>query len=247
LISLILKKKKMKRTIYLIGLIIALSLSSRNAEAQLIDIKPWHGYYPEMDGDYPLSFVSFKGWLFPRPHFFIRYWPTHYYMEVGALPVSDSEGYADVTRINLMKLIEKLFEKSQMKQRQEATEGTRDNTQGQKDIEATMFGSRSDELPDIYKLAEAFIRLYQSLNRLDKLKGCSWLKSLLEKDADGLLVRFISVNLLQTDHGQKLEAFSEIYRELNRQIGDADYSYRKVHFFQYYAQQDKPSFSFLAE
>ena len=80
----------MKKVSYLIGLIIALSLSSISANAQLIDIKPWHGYYPEMGGDYPLSFVSFKGWLFPRPHFFVRYWPTHYYMEVGALPVSAS-------------------------------------------------------------------------------------------------------------------------------------------------------------
>lgn len=237
----------MKNTICLIGLIIVLSLSARTVEAQLIDIKPWHGYYPEMNGSYPLSFVAFKGWLFPRPHYFIRTWPTHYYIELGALPVSDAGGYADVTRINLMKLIEKLFDKIQMKQRQEATEGTRDNTQGQKEIEQKLFDSRSDELPDIYKLAEAFIRLYQSLNRLDKLKGCGWLKSLLEKDADGLLVRFISVNLLQTDHGRKLEAFAEIHRELNRQIGDADYSYRKVHFFQYYAQQDKLSFSFLAE
>ena len=237
----------MKKVSYLIGLIIALSLSSISANAQLIDIKPWHGYYPEMDGDYPLSFVSFKGWLFPRPHFFVRYWPSHYYMEVGALPVSDSEGYADVTRINLMKLIEKLFEKIQMKQRQEATEGTRDNTQGQKEIEQELFDSRSDELPDIYKLAATFIKLYQSLNRLDKLDNCSWLKNMLEKDADGLLVRFISVNLLQTDHGQKLEAFAEIYRELNRQIGDADYTYRKVHYFQYYAQEAGRSYTFLTE
>lgn len=237
----------MKKVSYLIGLIIALSAINIPANAQLIDIKPWHGYYPEMGGDYPLSFVSFKGWLFPRPHFFVRYWPTHYYMEVGALPVSDSEGYADVTRINLMKLIEKLFEKIQMKQRQEATEGTRDNTQGQKEIEQELFDSRSDELPDIYKLAAAFIRLYQSLNRLDKLDNCSWLKNMLEKDADGLLVRFISVNLLQTDHGQKLEAFAEIYRELNRQIGDADYTYRKVHYFQYYAQEAGRSYTFLTE
>lgn len=237
----------MKNVSYLIGLIIALSAINIPANAQLIDIKPWHGYYPEMDGDYPLSFVSFKGWLFPTPHFFVRYWPTHYYMEVGALPVSDSEGYADVTRINLMKLIEKLFEKIQMKKRQEATEGIRDNTQGQKDIEQKLFDSRSDELPDIFKLAAAFIKLYQSLNRLDKLDNCSWLKDMLEKDADGLLVRFISVNLLQTDHGQKLEAFAEIYRELNRQIGDADYTYRKVHYFQYYAQEAGRSYTFLTE
>lgn len=217
------------------------------ARAQLIDIKPWHGYYPEMKGSYPLSFVSFKGWLFPRPHFFIRTWPTHYYVEVGALPVSDAQGYADLTRINFLKILSRLIEKGQMKDRQQATTGIRDNTLGQKEIEEQLFNSRADELPDIYGIAAGFVRLYQSLNRLDKLEDCPWLKKSLEKDADDLLRRFISVNLLQTDHGQKLEAFSEIFRELGRQTGCVDYTYRKVNYYQFSNKNLSQSFSFLAE
>lgn len=222
-------------------------LTQLPARAQLIDIKPWHGYYPEMKGSYPLSFVSFKGWLFPRPHFFVRTWPTHYYMEQGALPVSDSKGYADLTRINFLKILSRLIEKGQMKDRQQATTAIRNNTLGQKEVEQKLFNSRTDELSDIYNIAAGFVRLYQSLNRLNKLENCAWLKKSMEKEADDLLVRFVSVNLMQTDHGQKLEAFSEISRELNRQTGCVDYTYRKVHYYQFCDRYLSQSYSFLAE
>lgn len=222
-------------------------LGTLPARAQLIDIKPWHGYYPEMEGSYPLSFVSFTGWLFPKPHFFVRTWPTHYYVETGAGLVYDTGTYANLLKINFLKIVFRLLEKAQMKDRQQASTGIRDNIQGQKEIEAQLFNSRADELPDIYGIAAGFVRLYQSLNRLDKLENCPWLKKNLEKEADDLLYRFISVNLLQTDHGQKLEAFSEIFRELGRQTGCVDYSYRKVNYYQFSNKNYGQSYSFLAE
>jgi len=236
----------MRRAIYMIGLFIALSLFNRPVAAQLIDIKPWHGYYPEMKGSYPLSFVAFKGWLIPRPHYFVRTWPTHYYLEVGALPVSDTGSYTDQLRINLVKLIARLIERGRMKDRHQATNGIRDNRQAEKAIEQLIQDSRFDELPDIFDLTGSFVKLYKSIKRIDQLDNCSWLKETLEKDADRLLTRFISVNFLQTDHGEKLAAFAEIRKELNQQTGDADYTYRKVHYYQYYAKQGKQSWSFLS-
>ena len=224
---------------------VATAVFPKKANAQLLNVKPWHEYYPEMNGSYPLSFVAFKGWLFPVPHVFVRTWPTHYYVELGALPVSDAEGYADLLRINLMKIVSRLIEKSQMKDRHDENTRIKVYTQEQKEIEKLLFDSRSDELPDVYDIAGGFIRLYQSIDRLDKLENCQRVKQILEKEADGLLSRFISVNLLQTDHGQKLEAFSEIRSELSRQTGDADYTYRKVHYYQFHANNVSQSYSFL--
>ena len=239
----------MKLIFPLLGMTMSVMLATAvfppKVNAQLLNVKPWHGYYPEMNDSYPLSFVAFKGWLFPVPHVFVRTWPTHYYVEVGALPVSDAEGYADLLRINLMKIVSRLIEKSQMKDRHDETAQIKVYTQKQKEIEKLLFDSRSDELPDVYDIAGGFIRLYESINRLDKLENCQRVKQILEKEADGLLSRFISVNLLQTDHGQKQEAFSEIRRELSRQTGDADYTYRKVQHYQFHANNVSQSYSFL--
>ena len=227
-------------------ILLSFSFPVNNLNAQVFDIKSWHGDYPEMKGSYPLSFVAFKGWLIPVPHVFIRTWPTHYYVEVGALPVYDSKGYTDLLRINLMKIIERLIEKSQMKDRHDETTGIRDNTKTQYEIEKKIFDAESDQMPDVYSIASGFVRLYISINRLEKLDNCSWLKQTCQREADELLTRFITVNLFQTGHGKKLDAFSEIKTELDRQIGDVDYTYRKVRHYQFYAHNVSQSYVFLA-
>jgi len=237
----------MKTIFYAILIFLFAVIPGQNTKAQVFDIKSWHGDYPEMNGSYPLSFVAFKGWLIPVPHVFIRTWPTHYYVEVGALPVSDSKRYTDLLRINLMKIIERLIEKGQMKDRHAETTGIRDNTKTQYEIEKKIFDAESDQLPDVYSIVSGFGRLYISINRLDKLNNCSWLKQTCQREADELLTRFITVNLFQTDHGKKLDAFSEIKTELNRQIGDVDYTYRKVHHYQFFGNNVSHSYAFLAE
>lgn len=223
------------------------TLSVQKVKAQVVDIKSWHGDYPEMNGSYPLSFIAFKGWLIPVPHVFIRTWPTHYYVEVDALPVYDSKGYADLLRINFLKIASRLIEKSQMEERYEETSQIKDNTKAQQEIEKKIFDAQGDQLPDVYSIASGFVRLYISINRLDKLENCGWLKQSCQREADELLTRFIAVNLFQTDHGKKLDAFAEIHTELNRQTGDVDYAFRKVHHYQFYASNASQSYCFLKE
>src|SRR5665648_107672 len=218
----------MKTILFIFIFPLAALLPGKELKAQIFDIKPWHGNYPEMEGTYPLSFTAFKGWLFPVPQVFIRSWPTHYYVQVGALPVSDTEEYAGMLKDNLLKIIERLIEKAQMKSRHEETEQIKSNTQIKKDIEKKIFDSESDQLPDVYSIASGFIRLSVSIDNMDMLDNCQWLRQTYQKEADELLTRFISVNLFLTDHGKKLEAFDEIRRELNKQIGETDYTFRKV-------------------
>ena len=137
----------MKSILFILLLSLAALLPGKELKAQVFDIKSWNGTYPEMNGSYPLSFMAFSGWLIPVPHVFIQTWPTHYYIEVGAMPVSDGTTYSDLLRINLMKIIERLIEKSQMEKRKEETEQIKSNTLSQRDIEKKIFDAESDQLP----------------------------------------------------------------------------------------------------
>ncbi len=237
----------MKTLLFILLLPLAAVLPGKELQAQIFDIKPWSGTYPDMQGTYPLSFMAFKGWLIPVPHVFIRTWPTHYYIEVDAALVYDTEEYAGMLKTNLLKIIEKLIEKSQMQKRQEETQQIKDNTQTQKEIEQKIFDADSDQLPDVYSLASGFIRLYLSIESLDKLDNCKWLKQTYQKEADELLARFISVNLFITDHGKKLDAFAEIKEELAKQLGEADYTYRKVLHLQAFNNNIPQSYTFLKD
>ena len=225
-------QKIMKISILLLGISLSATITTtialKNTNAQLLNVKPWHGDYPEMKGSYPLSFIAFKGWLFPTPHVFVRTFPTHYYIELGALPVSDGTEYAGQTKTGLLRIAAKLLERSQIKGRHDETSQTKDNTQLQKVIEERLFNARKDELPDIYGLADQFISLYQKIGNFDQLDNSSGVKHILEDEADDLLMRFLMANLLESDHGAKLKSFASIQTELNHLVGETDYTYRKL-------------------
>ena len=239
----------MKTTVWLgmiIPLILIIELTSIvQLHAQAFAVKRWRGTYPQMNGSYPLTFVAFKGFLNPVPHFFIRTWPTHYYFQVGAVPVTDAPNLAGSIKTGFLRIAEKILERSQMQQRADETARIKENNIQQRDIELKLFNSRSDYLPDVYGIAELFIRLYQSISNLEKQANAGAVAQISRREADERVVRFIMVNLLQTDHGKKLEAFSEIRSELTRQIGETDYVNRKVHHFNFFSQDASDSYAFL--
>lgn len=237
----------MRKYFLILATVLALLFSGKNLEAQIIAIKSWDGTYPEMNGKYPLTFIAFKGNLFPIPHEFIRLWPTHYYYEVVSMPTYDLKDYSSELKVSFLRIVAKQLEKSQMKKRQEETQQIKNNTEIQRDIEKKIFDSNSDQLPDVYSIASGFIRLYTSIDNMDKLDHCKWLRQTFQKEADELLTRFIAVNLFLADHGKKLEAFEEIKQELNKQIGEADYTYRKVRYFQTFNANVPQSYAFLKE
>ena len=176
-------------------MVLLIFVATEQSKAQLIEIKPWHDYYPEMEGTYPLTFISFTGWLIPIPHVFVRTWPTHYYVEVGALPVTDGGEIAGQLKTGLLRIAAKAIERSQMKGRQEETEGIKVNTDFTQQIGDKLFKARSDELSDIYNLAAQFIKLYQKVNKIGGLSNSGKLYSIYEKKADQLLMQFLMVNL----------------------------------------------------
>ena len=240
----------MKLSFLLLGISMSAAMTTtvalKNADAQLLDVKPWHGTYPEMKGSYPLSFVSFKGWLFPTPHFFVRAYPSYYYVKVGALPVSDGTEYAGQTKTGLLRLAARLLEKSKVQGRMDETSQIRENKQLRQAINQKLFDSRKEELPDIYDLAGHFISLYRQIEKLDQLEKAGQVKTVLQKEADALLYRFIRVNLLETDHGSKLEAFAGIKKELGKLAGETDYTYQKIRYFNFYVRDSSVGYAFLA-
>ena len=239
----------MKTTVWLgmiIPLILIIELTSIvQLHAQAFAVKRWRGTYPQMNGSYPLTFVAFKGFLNPVPHFFIRTWPTHYYFQVGAVPVTDAPNLAGSIKTGFLRIAEKILERSQMQQRADETARIKENNIQQRDIELKLFNSRSDYLPDVYGIAELFIRLYQSISNLEKQANAGAVAQISRREADERVVRFIMVNLLQTDHGKKLEAFAEIRDELTRQIGETDYVNQKVNHFNFYSESSDNSYAFL--
>lgn len=232
-------------SIWIAVALIALVLSTTKVHAQLIDIKSWNGYYPEMDGSYPLTFIAFKGWLFPVPHTFVRVWPTYYYMEAGALPVSDATAYSEETKTGLLRIAEKVLERLQKKGRYTETSEIKLNVLGQEEISEKIFNARSDEIPDIYDLADQIIMLYQRVSRFDQLENASEVSRLLEREADELLFRFLMINFMDSDHGQKLGAFGALKDEITKLGGEVDYTLGKVRYFNTMTNDLQAGYSFL--
>ena len=225
---------------------VIMMVATNLAQSQILEIKDWDETYPDMEDSYPLSFISFKGWLIPVPHFFIRTYPTHYYIKVGSTLVIDAGEIAGGTKTGLLRIIAKALERHQMKGRYSETEQIKINSGYQQEISQKLFDAQGDQLSDIYKLAVRFVELYKKLDRLGKLDNSSQVKSLLEKEADQLLVQFLMVNLMQSDHGQKLDVFSQINSGLISLSGEVDYTYGKLHFFN--ADKLQPmSYSFLTQ
>lgn len=236
----------MKRILKITVLILLMIGPGPNTKAQLLDIKPWHGYYPEMGGTYPLSFISFTGWLLPVPHVFVRTWPTHYYVEAGALPVTDTGEISGEMETGLLRILSKALERGQLKGRMEETQQISIHTGFSQQISNKLFAARSDELADIYNLVSGFIKLYQKVDRLGSLDNAEKILPVYEKEADRLLTQFLMVNLLQTDHGNKLEVFTQISHQLAKLVGELDYTHAKLRYFNSYNQEITGSYSFLS-
>lgn len=227
-------------------MVIFAMIFSGKTSAQAFAIKGWSGTYPQMNDSYPLTFMAFKGFLIPIPHFFIRTWPTHYYFEVGAMPVTDAPNLAGDIKTGFLRLVEKILERSQLQQRSDETAQIKGNELGQKNIELKIFNSRSDYLSDIYGISSLFIRLDKSISNLEKQANAGAIVKICRREADQLMIRFIMVNLLQTDHGTKLEAFSQIRDELYAQIGETDYTNQKVCHYNFYSYPGDNSYTFLS-
>ncbi len=231
--------------IFLLTLTVVL-LQTDQSRGQVFETKKWTGTYPDMNGSYPLTFIAFKGFIFPTPYVFVRIWPSHYYV-TEALPVTDETEISGELKTGLLRIAAKLLERSRMKGRFEKTTGIKNNTELQNEIKRKVFSARFDKLEDIYKLTQKFVEAYQKTDRFDELNNGFEVKRLLEKETDELFMRFLLVNLLESDHRQKVDSFGELQTELNRLLGELDYTFKKLQFFESYGETASVSYSILTQ
>lgn len=214
---------------------------------QAIAIKKWKGRYPQMNNNYPASFISFKGWLPPVPHLFVKMPATHYYWKVKSIPVTDSEEMTGKIKTGLLRLAAKMMERSQFKGRYQEMGLIKLMTGLQKEIDQKVFDSRTEHLEDIYSLSEGFIILFKKLEHLDQVEKVPQLKKILKSEANDLLEQFLMVNLLESDQGEKVKVFAILRASLIRLNGKLDYSYEKVKYFTSFQDHYKSSYAFLTQ
>ena len=203
-------------------------LTIQPAKSQLIAVKPWKGRYPEMGGNYPLFFVAIKDLT---PHAFVKVWPTHYYWDLISVPATDAPEISGGTATGLKRIVSKTFERAQVKGRHKETVGIKAYTNAQTEIAKELFAARFDQLDDHYGLAKGFVNLFDKIEQLEAGEGTLAIQQIFEAEAESLLMRFVMANLLETGHGSKMAALSEIHREQNKLLGEIDYTVQKVRFF----------------
>lgn len=226
--------------LFFLGLVIS-------ASAQSIAIKKWKGRYPRMNNHYPDAFICFKGWLPPKPHLFIRTPSTHYYWKVKSGLVTDSKEISGKLKTGALRLLAKTLEKSQFKGRYQEVGQIRNMNEIQTDISNLIYNARKDELADLYNIAAALYRLYHDLDDFKKLDHGNRIRKVLKEEADQLLSRFLMINLLETDHGEKFKAFTALQKSLTHLKGEVDYTYNKLFYFQSFGDTTNRNLAFLSQ
>ncbi|MDQ2178571.1 hypothetical protein [Marinifilum sp. D714] len=218
-----------------------------SADAQSIAIKKWKGRYPRMNNDYPAAFICFKGWLPPVPHLFIKTPGTHYYWKVKSGLVTDSKEISGKLKTGALRLLAKTLEKSQFEGRYKETNQTKGMNEMQNSISNLIYNAQKDELADLYNTAASLYTLYHELDNFKALKEGNRIRKILKKEADQLLSRFLMINLLETDHGEKFRAFSELQKSLTHLKGEVDYTYNKLFYFQSFGDATNRNLAFLSQ
>ncbi len=238
--------KRFKITSLLL-LLFFLLYSAGIANAQAVPIKKWRGRYPRMKNSYPQAFISFKGWLPPVPHLFVKTPFTHYYLKVKSVPSTDSGEITGKTKTGLLRIFSRLMERYQFKGRYQETGKIKLISEFQKQIDQKLFESRKDQLEDIYGLTATFLDLYKNMDNLDHIEHGRRVKKLLKKETNEILQQFLMINLLETDHGEKFKAFTDIRMALIQLSGEVDYTLNKMRFFNSYGKYYSNHYAFLTQ
>jgi hypothetical protein len=210
-------------------------------------IKKWKGEYPDMKGSYPFTFLAFKGKIIPVPYLFVRIYPSHYYYGLTSMPVTDATVITGEVKTGLLRIAARLLEQNFMEGRRDKTAATRNFQEIQRAINLEIFQSRGDSLQDFFSLSYRFVEIYAALARLVSLENSAAIGQMLEREADALLARFLMVNLLETDHGKKLQEFALLKREIENLLGEIDYTRQKMTYYTYAGKVESNSYFFLAQ
>ena len=220
----------MKRFVLTFTIILLTFISSQAQSA--FAVKKWKGPYPRMNSDYPLSFVCWKGWLPPVPHFFVRIYPTHYYYYLNSLPVYDTKSYVNMGLYDGLKMVLKNIDKNALQNSLEEISGIKLNQTQHEGIEDFLRQSRLTELPDIYNISLNFYEALQALNLLKAQNIPNGISQTFEEDIRRYLDELLMINQLDAKQGDKLKAMTALNQEVRQLTGIIHYTAHKVNSYQ---------------
>ncbi|WP_430811065.1 MULTISPECIES: hypothetical protein [unclassified Carboxylicivirga] len=227
-------------------LILLLVICASLTEAQsAFAIKKWKGRYPRMNNDYPVSFVCWKGWLPPVPHFFVRIYPTHYYYYLNSLPVYDAKSYLNMGLYDGLKLVLKNIDKEALQKSMEEVSGIQVNQLIHQGIEDVLRQSRLTALPDIYQTSAVFYEAIQALDGLKQANVSEDITEGFERDIQNYLEELLLINQLDAEQGGKVQAMADINQSLRQLTGTIHYTAHKIASYQQQSQPWTSSLSFL--
>jgi len=228
-------------------LIIIIGLDISKADGQVFEVKKWTGTYPDMNGTYPMAFIAFKGGIIGVPYLFIRSWPTHYYWNALSVPVIDATEISGKTKTGLAKIIMRLIEQSLMNGRYIEKGLIKINTKQQQKVVQKIFEARFDQLGDIWELTGLFLQVYEKIDQISGSGVNAKIKSLLKEEANELFSQFLLVNLLESNHGHKIDSFGNLKTEITHLLGEVDYTFKKLQYFESFGQSSQINYSFLTQ
>ena len=226
-------------------LLILLVFTGVQIEAQdAFAVKKWSGRYPTLNNDYPFTFVCWKGWLPPVPHFFVRLYPSHYYYYLNSVPVYDVKSYAEEGIYQVLKLVLKELDRSTIEKTLNKIEGIQLNQSGQEAIETFLRDSRLREIPDLYANQDALLNSQISMETdadLPKELMDVFIKEIQRSQEDYSMIN--KMDCLQEDKIRANTTVNNALRELN---GTILYTIQKVQYWQYYRRMRETHLDFLA-
>ncbi|MBS2101164.1 hypothetical protein [Carboxylicivirga linearis] len=226
-------------------LLILLVFSGVQIEAQdAFAVKKWSGRYPTMNNDYPFTFLCWKGWLPPVPHFFVRLYPSHYYYYLNSVPVYDVKSYTEEVIYQGLKLVLKELDRSTLEKTLNKVEGIQLNQIGQEAIESFLRDSRLKEIPDLYANQGAFLNSQVSLETNVDLPA--ELTEIFISEIQRTQEDYSMINKMDCLQEDKIKADAEINKALGELNGTILYTIQKVKYWQYYSQMKETHLDFLA-
>ncbi|WP_430817210.1 hypothetical protein [Carboxylicivirga sp. RSCT41] len=216
------------KTKNIIILILLLLLSYASQSQSIVATKEWNGQYPEMNDDYPIAFICWKGWLPPKAHAFISIYPTQCYYYVGSLLAYDVKSYAEIGIMGAINLVLKAIDQNTLKKSMQAVKGIKVNQEAHEAIEDFLRQSRLKELPDIYQTASVFEKAYQAMEELNNQDVPADISQAFYQDIQDCLDELNMINQLDAEQGDKLQAMDVLNREVRELTGTIYYTARKM-------------------
>lgn len=220
-----------KRMVWILIALTLVALVEVKAQTPF-EIKSWRGQYPKMNNSYPLTFLAFKGWLPPVPHYFVRIYPTHYYFHIPSVPSYDLKTYWELIKNGTLRTVFKGIDKNALEKSMYSVAFTRNIQDEILNISNTIYGARKAFIPDLYELADVLNQLDHSIQILSNSDCPSAILNKYKKLQLDMLSEIQMINAMNVEQGKKIKLMEHLKSEFQALSGECDYISNKLEYYQ---------------